>query len=165
MQSRVLPGLVAGACCAALIACAAGGMSKQAAVAPPSAGAADAMNASPERQEIARLDAEIDAELGKRNLPPAPLPACAGVGCVGAADTAQAMGVHPRTPADAQTCKPAASDTCKDSCTLSDSICTNASKICSLAKRLGDNDAWANEKCAKGTDSCTQSKKRCCDCL
>jgi hypothetical protein len=77
------------------------------------------------------------------------------------------MGVHPRIEGDpaTQTCKPAVSDTCKDSCTLSDSICGNAEKICTLAKQLGAADSYANEKCAKGTDTCKKSQERCCSCM
>ncbi len=165
MSRDVVPGLVAGVCAAALIACAMGSAQKASpSVAPATAGEPGA-GASPERMEIARLDAAIDAELAKRDQPAAPLPACAGVGCVGAADTAVAMGVTPVVQRDPQTCKPGRSDTCQDSCTLSDSICSNAGKICSLAKQLGDNDGWANEKCAKGTDACKRAEQACCSCL
>ncbi len=163
---RTLPGVVAGAAAAALIACAGSSRTASPAVAP-SAGGDPGAGSSPERIEIARLDAAIDAELAKRSQPPAPSPACAGVGlgCAGAADTAVTMGVGPRPQNDPQVCKRSASDTCQDSCTLSDSICSNAGKICSLAKQLGDGDAWANEKCAKGTDSCKRAEQACCSCL
>ncbi len=166
MKRDVVPGLVAGVCAAALIACAAG--SSHQATSAPMAGAASepGAGATPERLEIARLDAAIDAELGKRNQPPAPAPVCSGVGlgCAGAADTATSMGVTPKVQRD-PTCKPGPSDTCQDTCTLSDSICSNAGKICSIAKQLGDADAWANEKCAKGTDTCKRAEQACCSCL
>lgn len=165
MRATPVAALFLGGCCAALIACASGSARHSSAASPTTAGGADPLASSPERQEIARLDAEIDAELARHNQPPAPTPPCAGVGCVGAAATAVEMGVGPRVESDPKTCKPAPSDTCKDSCTLSNSICTNAGRICELAKKLGDNDAWANEKCAKGTDSCKQSEQRCCSCV
>lgn len=162
---RIRAGLALGASCAALIACAASSDKSRTSTAPGVAGSSEPRGASPAHEEIARLDAAIDAELAKRSLPPAPAPPCAGVGCAGAAATAVELGVGPRVESDPKTCKPGPSDTCKDSCTLADSICTNAGKICDLAKQLGDDDAWANEKCAKGTDSCKRSEQRCCSCL
>ncbi|CAN5832722.1 hypothetical protein BH11MYX3_BH11MYX3_22320 [soil metagenome] len=163
LRGRALPGLVAGLAAAALIACAAG--SAQKSTSASVAGEPGAI-ASPERMEIARLDAAIDAELAKRHQPAAAEPQCSGVGlgCAGAADTATSMGVTPQVQRD-PTCTPGPSDTCQDSCTLSDSICSNAGKICSLAKQLGDADAWANEKCAKGTQSCKRAETTCCSCL
>lgn len=60
-------------------------------------------------------------------------------------------------------CHPAQNDTCKTSCTLSDSICLNADKICNIAKTLpGDN--WALNKCAKANATCESSKTKCCGC-
>ncbi|MBL0212556.1 MAG: hypothetical protein IPQ07_01585 [Myxococcales bacterium] len=165
MRATPVAAMLLGGCGAALIACASAPATKATSGLPSSAPSADPLASSPERQEIAKLDAEIDAELARRNQPPAPTPPCAGMGCVGAAATAVEMGVGPRVEGDPKVCKPAPSDTCKDSCTLSNSICTNAGRICELAKKLGDNDAWANEKCAKGTDSCKQSEQRCCSCL
>ncbi len=166
MKRDVIPGLVAGACMASLLACAAGSSQKVSSSPSVSAAGEPAPGSSPQRAEIARLDAAIDTELAKRNQPPAAAPSCSGIGlgCTGAADTAMSMGVTPDVRRD-PTCKPGPSDTCQDSCTLSDSICSNAGKICSIAKQLGDSDAWANEKCAKGTDSCKRAETRCCSCL
>ena len=59
-------------------------------------------------------------------------------------------------------CKPAQNDTCKTSCGLSDSICTNANKICTIAKDLGD--GWAQGKCAKANKTCESSRTKCCGC-
>ena len=60
-------------------------------------------------------------------------------------------------------CRPAKNDTCTTSCTLSDSICGNANRICELAKSLpGDN--WALNKCAKANTTCEQSRTKCCGC-
>ena len=69
------------------------------------------------------------------------------------------------TAAGGSSCKSGASDTCKDSCTLSTSICKNAERICAIAKQLGERDDYANEKCVKGSGSCKQSKERCCSCM
>jgi hypothetical protein len=153
------PGLIAGACCAALLACAA---AKQSSVSPvPSqrdAGAPGAMQTP--HDEIASLDAAIDAELTKRSLPVV-APSCSGASCSATA-SAIPMGAFQRV--EGPSCKAPVNDTCKDSCTMADSICKNADRICTLAKQL-DNDAWANEKCVKGSESCTQSNKLCCSCL
>ena len=76
----------------------------------------------------------------------------------------------PATPQGAQpysanpSCRPAASDTCKTSCTLSDSICGNADKICRIAQDLGG-DAWATNKCAKANQTCESSRTKCCGCI
>ena len=163
----MLPGLFAGACMGLLVASCAANSAKQSSRAPQTMGAEPAGAPSPEHDEIARLDKAIDDELAQRNLPPQVTPACASAGCADASATAVSMGVHPRIEGDpaTQTCKPAASDTCKDSCTLSDSICGNAEKICTLAKQLGANDSYANEKCAKGTTTCKKSQERCCSCM
>lgn len=65
--------------------------------------------------------------------------------------------------AELAVCKPPASDKCRDSCTLGDSICDNAKKICDLAKSM-PGDAWAASKCDDGTKSCDAAHQRCCDC-
>jgi hypothetical protein len=153
--------------CAALVACAMGGAKKSAVSGSPAPTAAEGgMGAmpgqSPEHDEIARLDQAITDELAKRNLAPAPEASC-GATC----DLAPvAMDARPiADDPNAKSCKPAPSDTCKDSCTLSDSICKNAERICTLAKQLGEHDAYANDKCVRGSASCKQSKDRCCGCL
>ena len=60
------------------------------------------------------------------------------------------------------TCKPAKNDTCTKSCTLSDSICGNADKICKLAVEI--NDDPARGKCVKANKTCELSRKKCCGC-
>jgi hypothetical protein len=60
-------------------------------------------------------------------------------------------------------CHPAATQTCTDSCKLSDSICDDAKKICDLADQL-PGDGWAAGKCASGNASCTDAHAHCCDC-
>jgi len=158
-------GIVLGAAAAALVACAAGGR-KQMVSAPPQAGGADAgatmPGGSPEHAEIAQLDQAITDELTRRGLA-VPADATCGPSCDMAAI---AMDTKPVT-ADPrmQSCKPGASDTCQDSCTLSDSICKNADRICTIAHQLGDRDAYANDKCVRGSQSCQASKQRCCSCL
>lgn len=157
-------GLLAGACCAVLLACAAG--PRPSAVSPSASDAGMTPGTmspmSTQHDEIARLEAAIDAELTKRSFPPALPPSCSGASCAAASSSIQAMGSFTRV--EGPSCKAPVNDTCKDSCTMSDSICTNAERICTIAKQL-ENDAWANEKCVKGSESCTQSKKLCCSCL
>lgn len=160
MMRGVGPGLIAGACCMAIVACAAG---KQSAVSPAASrqDAGAMAPQSPQHDEIARLEAEIDAELTKRSLPAAAPPSCSGASCLTAA-SATPMGSQQRV--EGPSCKAPVNETCKDSCTMADSICKNAERICAISKQL-DNDAWANEKCVKGSESCTQSNKLCCSCL
>jgi len=154
-------GIIAGASCAALFACAAGG--PKSSTAPPSSsdsGMAPAME-SREHLEITRLEKQIDDELTRRSLPAASPPSCSGASCA-QVSAAIPMGSFERVLGPS--CKAPVNDTCKDSCVMSDSICKNAERICDIAKQLG-NDAWANEKCVKGSESCAESQKRCCSCL
>lgn len=156
----VLSGLLVGAACAALLSCAAGPKS----MAMPASASDAGMSPNPasrQHDEITRLDAEIDAELARRSLPAAAPPSCSGASCA-APTAAIPMGTFQRV--EGPSCKAPVNETCKDSCTMSDSICKNAERICTIAKQLGD-DAWANEKCVKGSESCTQSQKLCCTCL
>ena len=157
-------GILLGAAAAALVACAMGG-AKQSVQAPPRASGTDAgamVGGSPEHAEIAQLDQAITDELTKRNLA-VPADATCGASCDMAAIAMDTKPVteDPRT----RTCKPGGSDTCQDSCTLSDSICKNADRICTIAHQLGDHDAYANDKCVRGSQSCQASKQRCCSCL
>ena len=158
-------GIALGALVAALVACAAAGR-KQAVQSAPAAGAADAgavmPGGSPEHAEIAQLDQAITDELTKRGLA-VPAESTCGPACdMGAiAMDSKPVTQDPRM----QSCKPGTSDTCQDSCTLSDSICKNADRICTIAHQLGDRDAYANDKCVRGSQSCQASKQRCCSCL
>ncbi len=143
---------------AGLVACAA---SKPAPASSPASTSPEtgAMPGDP-RAQIDALDREIDAQLAEMQVTPAPHP-CVADGMCGQVEP------HPMTAGAAvgsDTCKPAQTTTCTDSCRLSDSICTNANKICSLAEQLGSADAYANEKCAKGTSSCEAARARCCGC-
>jgi hypothetical protein len=67
-------------------------------------------------------------------------------------------------PPDA-TCPAAESEppACRDSCTLTTSICDNARRICGLAEDLAGDD-WAAGKCADATAVCRQATAACCDC-
>ncbi len=60
-------------------------------------------------------------------------------------------------------CHPAPTQTCADSCKLSDSICDDAKKICDIATTLAG-DQWAAGKCESGKTSCSDAHARCCDC-
>jgi hypothetical protein len=146
-----LLGVVAGALCALVIACAAG--QKSAGAPPPTAVApsAEMGRRSPEHVQIDQYEREINDARQKMGLGPQPIPV--------------PMGPPSPQPAEMSTmeCHPAASETCSNSCTFKDSICTNATKICDLAKQL-PNDAWASDKCNAGTASCKEATERCCAC-
>lgn len=154
-----LRGLLAGLAIAGVIACGGANRAVMAPATAPEAGAAPTgIDGMDPRAEIERLDAEIDVALGSLSVPP-PVPACAAEAACGQAMPATTA-IAPR----GAECQPAASQTCTDTCTLSDSICDNAGRICELAKQLGGADAFANEKCAKGNTSCEQARGRCCGC-
>lgn len=165
---KVLAGLALGAACAIVVAC---GGSRKASVPAgtmPVAGARQPVTssptsmASPEREELDRLDREIERELAELGIATSEPPACAAGGCP--APTAEQMSSGLTPPTSDPTCKPAPSEQCQSSCKFSDSICSNAKRICEIAGDLG-NDAYANEKCARGTESCTKSREKCCGCV
>jgi len=60
-------------------------------------------------------------------------------------------------------CKPAQTDACGTSCTLSASICRNAEKICTTAHDL-PNDDWATQRCARANAICEAAHAQCCGC-
>jgi hypothetical protein len=93
--------------------------------------------------EIDRLASEIDTALANGKVEP--------------------LNVKPLH-LDDQSCKPAATDACTQSCTLSDSVCENADKICKLADKL-PGDTWASQKCQSATDSCKHTHEACCSCV
>lgn len=156
---RIVAALALGLACAIIVAC--GGAQKSSAVqasAPPLAAPPGGS-----RMEIEELDRIIEQDLAELGLPTSQPPACAEGGCPG--PTAQQLSTGITPPSADQTCKRSQSDVCQSSCTLSDSICTNAKRICVLADDLGGNDAFANEKCARGSESCEKSRTKCCGCL
>lgn len=147
---RTATGVIAGVGLAALIA--ACGANK------PMRGPHDVNSAPPSplpplaevHAEIERLDAAIAADRATLALDEPDADAMVAV---------QAMAVGHA----ADTCAPAAGDRCGDACTLSDSICDNAGRICGLADQL-PGDAWARERCDAGKATCAASIERCCDC-
>lgn len=143
--------LLAAACCMVVVACAAGGRAKTAA--PESSAAASPMPASP-REQIEQLDAAIEASRTELQLD---APTESQIQSA----PAQPMGAMPSS--DDPKCRPAKTETCTTSCTLSDSICSNADKICNLAKDMVG-DAWAANKCAKANTTCEASRAKCCGC-
>jgi uncharacterized protein with beta-barrel porin domain len=138
-----LVGLVAGACMALAIACAASVAPM--AVAPQMAPA----SGSSSHDQIQELANQLDAKRVELKLPEQH----------GVTNGATSMGNTPEIPA----CARAQSDTCTQTCTLSDSICDNSKKICELADQLAG-DAWAAQKCADGKATCTAATQRCCEC-
>ena len=119
-----------------------------------------AIQATP-RAELDQLDADISAQMARLGVErPAPPPNACTADCAEPMSTAAAAAVatDPR-------CKPAKSEKCTESCTLKDSICKNAGRICEIASQLGGNDAYANDKCNSGTASCDAAKQRCCSCM
>jgi hypothetical protein len=147
---KQLAALIGGLAIAGLVAC---GGARQTAPAP-AAGEPSVPLAGETHAAIEALDAQIAADLDKLGIvrPPPPL---------GAAPFAVSDIVKPS--AD-PTCTAGTSDTCKDTCTLADSICDNAGRICEIAGELVG-DAWAAEKCASGKASCDAARERCCGCL
>jgi len=154
-------GIALGAWCAVVIACAAASKSAmQPAPGPETATHAQPpMPGSPRDEEINRLANEIEAQRVELGLPqPAPPPfTCAGATCP---QSAQELAAGVPTPT--RECKPTG-ETCTQACTLADSICSNAKKICDIASQL-DGDRWAATKCSDGTQTCKDAKLRCCGC-
>ncbi len=114
-------------------------------VAPPMTGE------SPHAQ-IERLSNDIEAQRQQMQLPEPVAPLAAHVTPMGRMPTSHD-----------ETCHPATSQTCTDSCTLSDSICDNAGKICDLANQL-QGDSWAADKCSRAKATCDAAHAKCCDC-
>jgi len=108
------------------------------------------------RAQIDELSKQIDAERAKLALPEAGVASCAPQ-CA-----ATAMAVPMSVQSDAQ-CHPGQSDTCRQTCTLSDSICDNSQKICQLAQSL-PGDTWAAGKCDAGRATCESAHAKCCSC-
>lgn len=140
-----------------LAACAAMGGSPKTSKAPQAPQETSAMPsvARPDpKAELDELYAKVEQDRASMGLqepmisgPPGPIP----------------MATQPTTQND-NACHPAQSETCESSCKLSDSICTNAEKICKLAKDLEpDEDAAA--KCVKADKTCKTAHDKCCGCM
>lgn len=151
---RVLLAVMTGAFVALAIAC---GGAPSASKASMTGGG---MHGDP-RAEIDRLDAQIAAEMERLGQPrPEPAAGACTADCAPQSMAAAATSAKSEDPA----CKPAATATCSDACTLKQSICANAARICEIAAQLGGADAYANDKCNRGTASCEAAKQRCCNC-
>ncbi len=108
--------------------------------------------------EIERLSSEIESERERMALPEPPaLPEAPQ----SASATAVPMEQVPSS--QAADCHHGTSQTCTDSCTLSDQICQNAQKICDLAHQL-QGDGWAAAKCDHGKQTCDAAHASCCAC-
>lgn len=121
---------------------------------PAGASPAESLGRDP-KVEIEELSANIDAQRSELGLAE-PAPMSPG------AEPATPMATIPLS-TDAS-CKPAKTERCEGSCKLSDSICTNASRICELAKDLVTDDGWAANKCARANKTCEAAHERCCSC-
>lgn len=151
-------GVMLGAWCAIMIACAAASKSAMAPAPTQPTGMRAPMPGSPQDQEIDRLANEIEAERVELALPQAP----STFTCSGATCAQSALGMAAGATAPTLVCKPT-SETCTQACTLADSICSNAKKICEIASQL-DGDQWAATKCSDSTQTCKDAKARCCEC-
>lgn len=106
--------------------------------------------------DIAALDREIDEAFAKMQVArPAARP-----GQVPDLTMSAKVNI---TAAEDPECKRGTGDVCTQSCTLADSICNNAKRICDIASKL-ENDAWANERCTNSTESCRVAHQKCCGC-
>ena len=142
--------------CAALAlmliaACAMGGAQKAAAPAETRPQTMPSGTESP-KDELDRLYAQVEQERAQMQLAE---PMVTGM------PDALPMS-QPTTQTDAA-CRPAQSETCTSSCKLSDSICTNAGRICKLADELAP-DADAAAKCVKADKTCKTAHDKCCGC-
>lgn len=138
--------VVAGALIASIIAACAS--SPRSTTAPEAPAPAQVMpSSSPEHAQIQQLADQIDRQRGTLQLSePHATPMAAG----------SAVAPPP-------TCKRDPSETCTQTCQLSDSICDNAKKICDIAQTLRDDD-WAANKCADANATCAAASKQCCEC-
>lgn len=125
------------------------------ATAPSDAAGTQTMPVEDARAELERRVAELEQQRTTMQLPEPAISSSA------ASEGATPMGSVPRS-TDAS-CKPARTERCTSSCTLSDSICTNASRICELASQL-PGDGWAATKCAQAKQTCESAHETCCSC-
>jgi hypothetical protein len=147
-------GIAAGLCAAIVIACSS---AHQAGVARPLAPAiADGNPGGDTHAQIEQLAAAVAADRDRMGLAAPVEPRIAGV-----AGVAEPMS----TPLSSQdpSCHHGTGDRCTTSCTLSDSICTNAAKICELAHQLAG-DTWAADKCTSSQTTCEAAHAKCCAC-
>ncbi|MGE5185064.1 MAG: hypothetical protein ACM31C_23510 [Acidobacteriota bacterium] len=108
------------------------------------------------RGEIEQLSNQIEAQRAQMALPEPP-----AAPQMATTPNATPMGQVPSSHDEA--CHHGTSQTCTDSCDLSDQICGNAQKICDLAQQL-QGDAWAAGKCERGKQTCDAAHASCCAC-
>jgi hypothetical protein len=104
------------------------------------------------REEIEYLAGEIDTMLGRDT---------GGDSTTGTTHIEADPGAEPMS-ADSPD-SGGAYDACSDVCTIGDSICDNAERICRLAEQLAPDD-WADGKCSDATESCTAAGDNCEEC-
>lgn len=140
----------------AIVACATASQ-RPAAPAATAAHEQPPMMAGDPHAQIEQLSANIEQQRQQMGLP---------AHATTAAAAAVPMAATPLPPPAAQdkTCHPAPSETCSDSCKLSDSICDSAGKICKLAEDLAG-DTWAADKCTTARDTCDAAHHKCCGCM
>ncbi|MBK9031372.1 MAG: hypothetical protein IPL61_08545 [Myxococcales bacterium] len=141
--ARLLVSLLAAAALTALIAC--GARPQRADTSAPPLAPVGAIH-----DQIVALDQQIAVD---RDAQGGTAPDATAIEAAHTMSVLDAVGVCAR-PLD---------DTCGDVCTLSDSICGNASKICDLAGQLPGDD-WAAERCDAGKATCVTASQRCCAC-
>jgi hypothetical protein len=110
------------------------------------------MESNPHKQIEQRMAAIADA-MSRDGIQPA----CLGASCEALPAAALTL------PTKDDACHPGPSDTCKQSCTLGDSICDDAQHVCDLADSL-PGDEWAQGKCGDAKQSCHAAHDRCCTC-
>jgi hypothetical protein len=109
-------------------------------------------------EDIAALDEEIAHDLAQLGID-APTD-----DDVISATVAHAVPPLPMSTAIADSCPtPPSGNACDDVCTLADSICSNAGRICTIAEDLA-NDEHATQRCTAGKLSCDRASARCCGC-
>jgi hypothetical protein len=139
-----------------LAACGAAGARKTASEPAAQDSSAAGMTGRP-TEEIRDLDAQIAQQMADLGLAP---PSDAEVTDMMAQSSTPAL----PTASVVDSCEqPPQADGCGDVCTLADSICTNARRICDLADQLPGDD-YAAQRCTAGRGSCDRAKTRCCDC-
>lgn len=156
--------IAASLCMFVVAACAMGGAKRSAAPSVQQAPEAGVPGGQPDMTNMSRkeqldtLFTQVEQEREQMQLPEAQVePVEPGH------QPSIAMGEPARTPQTDATCKPAPSDTCNTSCTLSGSICKNKDRICELAKDLADDDSIG--KCNKATKTCKTAADKCCNCM
>jgi len=148
-MKAAIAGLLAGAVCAGLIACASSPM-QQAPATSPHTGPMPGDS----HEQIVQWMTDIDRAKTDQAAVPASAATSCGPGCEAVADA-----VHTND----NTCSPPPTQTCTDVCKLGTTICDTKDKICNLAGQM-HGDQWAADKCTDATASCTSAHEKCCSC-